>query len=78
MGAAPSPRDDLERVELPFVAFRARYWMTSLDDDVDGWRWTVTTLDSEPDDAGIHYIPQLDARGQEALAFLEAFVASLK
>ena len=78
------PLLDAAPIVLPFVAFRARRkrWLDAgaeRDEDVI-WHveWSVFALDSEPDDRGIIYSPQLDARGQEAMAYLEKFVAGLE
>lgn len=79
-------RDDLPPITLPFVAFRARrsVWMDIVGAGTAAQRgvvrsveWSVDVLHTEPDEDGMYYVPQLDVRGQNALAFLDEFVAGL-
>ena len=77
-----APCDDIDPITLPFVAFRASRVRTIsgtlANDDVEvRVAWYVIVLSTEPDDQGVHHIPQLDSRGEEALAFLRAFAAGL-
>lgn len=74
----PVRREDLVSIELPFVAFRAQRAMVfdAPADDLQ-FEWEVYPLTTEPDEDGIYHVPQLDDRGQEALALLESFIAGL-
>jgi hypothetical protein len=68
-------------IVLPFVAFRIRRHIrltmslieASASDVGRDDEWFVAPLNTEPDADGVYYVPQLDARGAEALEFLRSF-----
>lgn len=75
----PVRREDVPSIQLPFVAFRVRQvglvGVSPQDEIVVRHEWEVFALTTEPDDDGVHHIPQLDEHGREALALLKAIVA---
>lgn len=74
----PVRREDVPSIELPFVAFRVRrVLMLDTPGDELQFEWEVLTLNTEHDEHGINHVPQLDARGKEAMALLESIVAGL-